>query len=226
MKRLLLIALIFVAGTVWAQDVVRDSVPPAVADTADDGENVIGGRVQLSNPQKEPNVIGMPVYYNRDGSKRSATYRGNPRGAYQMPRHHYQNTLDRQFCSVFFECEGMLNADDLAAGFNVSYLPNRWGAYCSLLGGINYRYVSAGPVLRLSDVDNSLDWQLYGGLMYSAGFGGEVGVRIASAKNQSEFCMTSFSMGVGCVGGDPFFTMGLSVDLMAISGLSLLLLLL
>lgn len=226
MKRLLFIILLAFCGTVWSQDVVRDSVPPASADTTDDGENVIGGRVQRTNIQKEPNVIGAPVYYNYDGSVRTRANRGNPRGYYQMPRHHYQNTLDNHFCSYFFEGEGMLGTDDAALGFNMSYVPNRWGAYCSLLRGINYNYVSAGPVLRLSDVENSIDWQLYGGLMYSGGFGGEVGLRVATAKGSGEFCWTSASTGVCFFDGATLFTLGLSIDLMAVSGLSLLMLLL
>lgn len=225
MKRFLITLLLLSCVTVWAQDVVRDSVPPAVADTSDDGENVIGGRVPPVKLQKEANIIGAPIYYNQDGSVRTPMHRGNPRGPYQMPRHHYQNNLDNRFCSFFLEGEGLVATDDLALGVNFSYLPSRWGVYCSFLKGINYNYLSVGPMLRLGDVDNVFDWHLYGGLMFSGGIGGEVGMRMALPQRNSEFCMTSASIGLGRVESTTMFTMGLSIDLIAVTGLSWLLLL-
>ena len=63
MKRLILIALLTLWGTVWAQDVVRDSVAVTADtvdvddnDTIDDEENVIGAKPQPKSEKKEANV--------------------------------------------------------------------------------------------------------------------------------------------------------------------------
>ncbi len=193
-------------------------------DTSDAEENVIGGRVQRTNVQKESNVLGAPVYYNLDGSVRSGNHRGNPRGEYVRPKHHYQNTLGNNFNSYFCEAEFLVGEKDQAIGLNFTYLPDRWGVYCSMLTGFRYNYFSVGPALRFSEVDDWCDWQLYGGLMVGDGLGGELGLRIASEKTRSNFGWCSGSMGVAVMDGRGYLTLGMSIDLTAITALSLLIL--
>lgn len=215
--------LMLACGSAWAQaPATQDST--AVADTADSEENVIGGRPQLGNVQREANVLGSPVYYNLDGSVREGGHRGNPRGEYVRPRHHWRNTLDSRFCSYFCEAEGMFGTGDIAIGLNFTYLPNRWGIYGSLLTGLVNDYATLGPVLRLTDYDDIVDWHLYGGMMVGDGVGAEVGMRIASPKNDSNFGWCTGSMGMAFIDGESYVTFGLSLDITAISLLSLLIL--
>lgn len=223
MKKYAILLILLACGTAWAQDTVRTA--PAASDTADTEENVIGGRPQRTNVQPKANVIGAPVYYNTDGSVRSRdNQRGNPRGEYVRPRHHWRNTLDSRFNSYFCEVEGMLGTGDLAVGMNFTYLPNRWGVYGSLLGGINHDYVTLGPVVRLSEYDDPCDWQLYGGLMAGDGIGAEAGMRLAAPKRGGSFGWCSGSMGMAFIDGESYFTFGFSLDLTAIIALSLILL--
>lgn len=214
--------LLLAFGSVWAQDVVRDSA--AVADTADSEENVIGGRPQRTNVQQKANVLGSPVYYNLDGSVRTSDgYRGNPRGEYVRPQHHWRNTIDENFCSYFCEAEGMFGTDDVAIGMNFTYLPNRWGVYGSLLAGIKHHYATFGPAWRFSDCGDDLDWHLYGGIAVGDGIGGEFGMRVGAAKRDGEFGWCTGSMGMMFLDGESYLTLGLSLDLTAIVALSLLL---
>ncbi len=223
MKKYLLLLMLLACTSVWAQDVVRDSA--AVADTSDTEENVIGGRPQRSNVQSKANVLGAPVYYNLDGSVRTpGGHRGNPRGEYVRPRHHWRNTLDSRFNSYFCEVEGMLGTGDVAIGMNFTYLPNRWGVYGSLMTGMLHDYASLGPALRLSDFDDPCDWHLYGGIMMGDGVGGEVGMRIASPRHDGAFGWCSGSMGMAFLDGESYITFGLSLELTALVALSLLLL--
>lgn len=224
MKKILIIAILLSGSIAWAQDVVRDSVPAAVADSADAEENVIGAKpaVRPVATRREANVLGAPVYYNVNGSVRGS---GDTSAIYRRPKHHYLNNLDDRYCSFFAEGEALTGASDLAYGLNFTYLPKRWGAYGSLLIGLNHDYLSAGPVLRLSDYESMFDWQLYGGVMFSGrSVGGEVGVRIAVPQRSSEFCLTSVSMGCAIVGSHAFVTVGASVDIIAIFGLATFLL--
>lgn len=222
MKRYALILLLLSWGSIWAQDTLRVSTG---ADTADTEENVIGGRPQRSNVQREANVLGTPVYYNLDGSVRTADgRRGNPRGEYVRPRHHWRNTLDSRFCSYFCEAEGLFGTGDIALGMNFTYLPNRWGIYGSLLGGINHSYATLGPVVRLSDYDDFCDWHLYGGIAVGDGIGGEVGMRIAAPRDKGSFGWCTGSMGMMFLDGESYVTLGVSLDIAAITALCLLLL--
>lgn len=221
MKRYVFILMLVLCGAAWAQTPVDTSA--VVSDTTDSEENVIGGRVQQGARQHESNVLGAPVYYNLDGSVRQGGHRGNPRGEYHRPEHHYRNTLSSRFNTYFCEAEALLGDKDVAAGINFSYLPERWGIYGSMLAGFRHNYVSVGPVLRLSDTDDVFDWHLYGGLMFGDGVGGEGGMRIGAARGNSGFGWCTGSMGVAVMDGRGYFTLGLSLDLTAISGLSLLL---
>lgn len=219
MKKLIVILFTLACGMVWAQSEGVDST--AATDT---NANVIGGRVQRTNVQREANVLGAPVYYNLDGSVRTADgYRGNPRGEYVRPSHHWRNTLDSRFCSYFCEVEGMLGTGDLAIGLNFTYLPNHWGVYGSLLTGLVHDYTSLGVALRLSDYDSPCDWHLYGGLTMGDGVGGEFGMRIASPRQNSSFGWCTGSMGMVFMDGEAYMTFGVSLDIAALTALSLLL---
>ena len=109
--------------------------------------------------------------------------------------------------------------NDMAIGFNFTYLPERWGIYGSLLGGFSHGYASLGPALRLSDNGDMLDWHLYGGVMVSNHLGGELGLRMAAPRRDGRFCWESLSIGVGMVGRHPFLTCGLSLEISAFTGL-------
>ena len=219
MKRFLIAVMLLTAGCVWAQNPVRDSVPNDDADDME--ENVIGGRVMRTNRSQEANVLGAPVYYNRDGSVRTNGVRRSnhpQRDGYQRPRHHYRNTLDNSYCSYFFEVEGM-SGSDMAVGVNFTYLPNRWGAYASVLNGYYHDYLSVGPVMRLSDYDYGIDLQLYAGAIFGRHIGGEMGFRMALPQRNGEFCWNSASVGIGIQNGGAFVTAGLSLELSAIVAL-------
>lgn len=231
-----MMALVAMCGMAMAQDVVRNSV--ATTDTADNEPNVIGGRVdstyvnqrvQSKSKKKEQNIIGAPVYYGLDGQQRTTGLRpsqlreAEPQANYVRPKHHYFNSLDDQYCGFFAEAELLLGDHTIAAGANLTYLPERWGAYVSLLGGTRGSYLSAGPALRLSGYDDDIDWHLYGGIMFAPRhLGAEAGVRIAAPQRRGDFCWTSGSMGLGVINGDTYFTLGFSLHIMAVSTLTFL----
>lgn len=220
MKRYVLLLMLLACCAAWAQNPDKKG---SAADTADTEENVIGGRPQYSNRSKEANVLGTPVYYNRDGSVRTPGNHGNPRGEYQLPEHHWRNTLGSHFNTYFCEAEAMIGDKDVAVGMNFTYLPERWGMYGSMLVGERHSYLSLGPTLRFSDKYDELDWQLYGGVMIGDGVGGEFGMRIAGSRNESGFGWCSGSMGVAVMDGRGYMTLGLSLEITAIAALSVLL---
>ena len=218
MKKLLTLVMLLACSTAWAQDVVRDSVPATVTDTSVIEENVIGTKptARTKSASREANLLGAPVYYDLNGNVIGAT---NPSPVYHRPKHHYLNNLNDRYCSIFTEGEVLDGSTDKAFGLNFTYLPKRWGAYGSALIGVNHDYLSVGPALRLSGYESYMDWQLYGGLMLGGrSVGGEVGIRLASAKSDSEFCMTSVSLGCAIVGGHSFITFGASVEILALIG--------
>lgn len=224
MKRyIIFLFLVLTGGLLWAQDMVRDSVPAAalpdsaaVDSTDADEENVIGVKPTKREKQelREANILGAPVYYDNNGNVRGSS---NPSAVYHRPKHHYLNNLDDRYCSFFAEGEWILGAGEWGLGLNLTYIPERWGAYASMLGGVHRNYLSAGPALRLSGYENTLDWHLYGGLITNFhSLGAEVGLRMATAKHNSEFCWTSVSAGAAIVGGNAFLTFGASIDIVAL----------
>ena len=168
-------------------------------------------------------MLGTPVYYNLDGSVRRDGNRGNPRGEYRMPEHHYKNTLGNRFNTYFCEVEGMFGPKDIAVGANFTYLPERWGMYGSMMAGIRRNYASLGAALRLSETDYDFDWHLYGGVICGDGVGGEVGMRFGGTRGDSGFGWCTGSMGVAVMDGRGYFTLGLSLEITALTALSLLL---
>lgn len=203
---------------------VADSVTVTDStDIDDDEENVIGGRT-VKTKKSEANVLGMPVYYDTLGNVISGDNPSPSGGIYHRPRHHYLNNLGDNYCSFFAEVETMIGPSDLALGANFTYLPERWGAYTSVLAGTRSHYVSVGPALRLSDYDSRFDWHLYGGLVWGdRHIGCEGGLRFATPQRKSDFCWTSASMGLGVINGDTYLTVGLSIEILAIEVLGLLL---
>lgn len=165
------------------------------------------------NTNRNRNVLGAPVYYDTLGNVIGKTQPGDTIA--HLPKHHYFNRLSNEFNAFFFEMEGLFGNNDIALGANFTYLPERWGIYGSLLGGINHGYVSVGPALRLSDNGGLLDWHLYGGVMLSNHLGGELGFRVALPKRDGRFCWESVSIGGGVIGRHPFFTCGLSLEICA-----------
>ncbi len=239
MKKILTLLLAMAWLPLWGQVVVPDSTGRAIPadsiavdeDDDDDEPNVIGARPQPRQTKGEANVLGSPIYYDLDGNAiggndRRATasprhHRQRPSGTYRMPEHHYLNNVGRNFNSYFFEVETLIGINDLALGANFTYLPERWGLYGSALGGNRRNYFSLGPALRLSGRDSRLDFQLYGGAVFGHRAGGEVGLRLAGPSRNSEFCWASASMGLMFLGNDTYLTIGLSLEVAAISALTL-----
>lgn len=204
MRRLLIMAMLAMTATVWAQS--PDSTRAAARE--------LGGDERPAR-SRERNVLGAPVYYDTLGNIRGASAPAD--GQSRLPKHHYFNRLSNDFCSYFVELEGMVGPGDAAIGFNFSYLPQRWGLYGSALVGVRRDYFSIGPALRLSDNGDYLDWHLYGGLVISRHLGAEIGIRMASSRRSGDFCWQSVSMGAAFVNGRGFVTAGLSLELSAIA---------
>lgn len=231
MKRLLLLVTLTLAwGSLWAQDVVRDSVkttsPVVPADSVavdddDDGENVIGAKPAPRREKGEDNILGAPIYYDADGN---AIGTGEPATRIvHLP--YFGETLQPveidNFNHFFFELEGIFRYHSGALGFNFTYLPRRVGVYGSALFNSHTQYYSLGAALRLSSATCRTDWQLYGGATMSHSLGVEAGIRIAeTARPDSRFAWRSASMGWALYNGNHYFTMGLSLEITALVGLA------
>ena len=205
MKKLIVIALLLMGGTVWAQDVVRDTVAKAVPVTAVDTIDI-----------DDNDTIDYDVYGNVQGS-------GSNSAVYHRPEHHYLNNLDSRYCNIFVEGAMLSGRHDVAFGGSFTWLRKRWGFYGSVLGGIHHTYLNLGAALRLSGYRSAFDWQLYGGVGGGGRhLGGTVGVRMALPKRSGEFCWTSVSLGYANYGGYSFMTAGLSLDLMVFPAAAIL----
>ncbi|MCR4659627.1 MAG: hypothetical protein K5650_04970 [Bacteroidales bacterium] len=132
---------------------------------------------------------------------------------YQRPRHSVMRYFGHDFCTVFGEFE-FLMGNDLAAGFNIAYVPNEWGVYGSYMYGIAYDWFSIGAVRRLSHSWNNTDCQLFFGLNIGDGLGYEVGLRFAGDRryNIGSFCWNSVSLGLTRNYGHTYLMLGLSLD--------------
>lgn len=208
MKRLSLIAL-FLLALFPAGAQVQDSV------RADNREIDGGGR---SQDIRKGNVLGAPVYYDTLGNIRGTA----TDSVVRMPRHHYLNRLSNDFNSTFFELLGMVGTRDIAIGFTVVYLPESWGGYGSLMAGVRRNYFSFGPVMRLSECGDLIDWHLYGGLVISRHLGCEIGFRMATPRREGSFSWESVSMGAVFVNGHGFVTCGLSIEFAAMASWAML----
>jgi len=199
MKRILFMALLLMGGALWAQ--TTDSV--AVG-------RVLGDEPQVKR-SRELNVIGAPVYYDTLGNVIGG--KTVPDSMYHRPKHHFHNRLENDFCSVFLEGQAKLGRN-MSLGAQMAWVPQRWGIYGSACINRDRCDFSVGPVLRLSDCGNWIDWQLYGGLSSSFfALGAEVGVRMAAPKLWGDFCWTSFSLTVGRIHEANYVALGLSLTL-------------
>lgn len=233
MKRVFALLLLLSWFPLWGQVALPDSTQRTVPadsvavdeDDEDDGPNVIGAQPAPRRPKGEANIIGAPVYYNPDGSVRgsrqpaSRPHRGS-RPA--MPEHHYLNNPGLNYSSFFLELEAALGSRS-ALGMSFTYLPERWGIYGSALFGPRREYFSVGPAVRLSGINARVDWQLYSGLTFGHRVGGEIGFRVAAPSRGSEFCWNSASLGMAVIDGRSYLTLGLSLEISALLGLSLFL---
>lgn len=205
MRRIVVIVMLLACGATWAQ-------------TVDSTERVLGDTPQPRRSRVQ-NVIGAPVYYDTLGNVIGQTAPAD--SFYHRPKHHFRNRLEDDFCSFFLEGQTLLGHNDMALGGQLAWVPQRWGIYGSGLVGVRHAYFSAGPVWRMSDCGNWIDWQLYGGLVVSRHLGGEVGLRMGSPELWGDFCWTSFSITVGHVNGMNYVTLGFSLTLTSIVALSI-----
>ena len=159
----------------------------------------------------ERNLIGMPVYYDTLGN---IIGQDAPKDSlYHRPKHHFHNRLENEFCSVFLEGQTRLERN-MSLGAQMAWVPQRWGIYGSGCISRDRCNFSVGPVLRLSDCGDWIDWQLYGGLSSSfLALGAEMGVRVASPKLWGDFCWTSFSLTVGHIHETNYVALGFSLTL-------------
>lgn len=172
------------------------------------------GRTLGENPRPhrsaERNIIGAPVYYDTLGNVIGSSNAND--SLYRRPKHHYLNRLEDEYNNIFLEF-GILAGNDFALGAQMAYVPKRWGAYCGGYFGMRHEYFTVGPVLRLSDCGDFLDWQLFGGLTVSRRPGAELGFRLAGPKTNDGFAWTSFTMAAGYANRSPYFSLGLSLSL-------------
>ena len=205
MKRLVFIGLLLLGcSTAWCQ-------------TTDSTGRTLGDSPQLRRSRAQ-NVIGTPVYYDTLGNV--IGQKAPDDSLYHRPKHHFHNRLENDFCSVFLEGQTRFSSNDVAVGCQLAWVPRRWGVYGSGMVGVRYGYFSAGPVWRMSDCGNWIDWQLYGGLVVSRQPGAEIGLRMGSPKLWGDFCWSSVSFNWGYVNGASYVTLGLSLTLTSIVALS------
>lgn len=233
MKRvLLLVALTFAWGSLWAQNVVRHVNQPSpdsiavdsiAVDDDDDEPNVIGAKPSPRHIKGEANILGAPIYYDSTGH---AYGTGEPasRSVY-LP--HGDDVLTpvtprerNYFNHFFFECELLTTYHATAAGVNLTYLPKHVGIYGSLLFGTTRRpYCSLGAALRLVGNTSPFDVHLYGGITWSRTLGAEVGLRFAEPARNGLYAWRSGSIGWANFNGHNYLTIGLSLELAALAGL-------
>lgn len=169
--------------------------------------------------QSNRNVLGAPVYYDTLGNV--IGQQASDDSIYRLPKHHFHNRLENDFSAYFLEGQFLFGSNDMAVGAQFAYVPRRWGFFVGGDLGVNSGYLKAGPVLRLSDCGNIIDWQLYAGIIASRTLGGEVGIRMAAPRLLGDFCWTSVSLGVGYANSMTYFTMGFSLTLSTILALSI-----
>ncbi len=115
----------------------------------------------------------------------------------------------------------MVGEKDIAAGGQFAYVPKRWGGYVA--GNLGYEgpYLKIGPVWRLSDCGNGIDWQFYAGANICRRPGGEIGFRMAAPRLWGDFCMTSYSMSLGYANDMCYISLGFSLTLSALLALAI-----
>ncbi|MBQ8702985.1 MAG: hypothetical protein IJ524_01255 [Bacteroidales bacterium] len=169
--------------------------------------------------QSNRNVLGAPVYYDTLGNVIGQSAPAD--SFYHRPKHHFLNRLEDDFSAFFLEGQMMLGGRDMAIGGQFAYVPRRWGAYVGGNLGFQGGYLKAGPVWRMSDCGNDIDWQLYAGVNICRHPGAEIGLRMGAPRLWGDFCWTSYSMTVGYANRSAYLTLGFSLSLTAILALAI-----
>lgn len=225
MKRLLFLLLTLAWGSLWAQDVVRDSIRIATDSIAvddDDEPNVIGAKPAPRTSSGEDNILGAPIYYDSEGR---AYGTGEPSSRVV----HLHKDLDGlrpvefdNFNHFFLELKSIFKYQNAALGVSFTYLPHNVGIYGSVLFNGKGQYLSLGSALRLSSASCRSDWQLYGGLTLNRTLGFEAGLRIAETSHRDRrFAWNSVSTGWALYNGHHYFTLGLSLEVTALAAIFL-----
>ena len=165
------------------------------------------------------NVLGAPVYYDTLGNVIGQSAPAD--SLYHRPKHHFHNRLENDFSSVFVECNYQFGSRDFAIGGQVAWVPQRWGFYSGIQGGVRQGYFTVGPVARLSDCGSWIDWQMYAGMVVSRRVGAEVGFRMGAPRMWGDFCWSSATCAVGYVNGYSYFKLGLSLTFSGVVALSI-----
>lgn len=109
-------------------------------------------------------------------------------------------------------------------GLQAAYVPGHFGAYGTFAVGsdryFRHTVLAAGAVLRPVARPRWLDFQVYGGLAGGYGVGFECGFRFAAVSN-TRFSWVSGSYGWIFTNKGTIVTLGVSIDLAVISGLSI-----
>lgn len=232
-KKLLLLALTLAWGTLWAQDVVRDSTKATIisadsiaVDDDDDEPNVIGAKPMPHKIKGEANILGAPIYYDNEGY--AIGTEDTASRAVQLPHgdevmYSVEPEEKNVFNHFFLEGECISTFRSIAVGLNFTYLPRRVGVYGSVLFGQNRKpYFSLGGALRLATPTLWLDIHLYGGATWHTSIGAEAGIRFAeTARDNGRFAWRSASIGWANYSGHNYLTIGLSVELSALIGLAI-----
>lgn len=131
--------------------------------------------------------------------------------------------------------EGLLAYESygsLGAGATVAYLPEWIGGYASATAYNSHSMYTFGPAIRPLANIASLDWQVFCGLAYAAPItryfnnrlGFEIGTRFApnADSDGDRFAWWSVSLSRLFVNQHSYFTIGLSVNLIALTGIILI----
>ncbi len=135
-----------------------------------------------------------------------------------------------------FFLEGILGIEkygSLGIGGTIAYLPKWIGAYATAVAYESHSMYTVGPTFRPLAGIIGVDWQLYGGMAYASPitrhfdnrFGFEIGTRFAPSANNSwgHFAWWSLSLSRLHVNGNSYFTVGLSLNLISLTGLIIVL---
>ena len=153
------------------------------------------------------------------GSNQSVEVSGQPvadsvpmEEARTLSRRQQMKYFGHDFSSWFCEVKFLSGQIDVAMGLSVSYIPNIWGGYLTLMNGVNAYWASAGALYRISRISSRIDCQAYVGLVAGYGYGAEAGMRIARVnRHRKTFSWMSVSMGAAVTNYGAFFTCGLSL---------------
>lgn len=127
---------------------------------------------------------------------------------------------NRTYCRYFLEGT-MSFTEEFGLGVTTAWVPGRVGPYASFMSTEHYYILNAGADLRLLRSPRRIDWHLYVGLSFSDNVGFDIGIRLSATRFHlnTDFSWLSFSLGSIYVNGSAYTTIGLSVELIALTGL-------